>query len=207
MLVAVSGIDGSGKSTLIDHVVPMLSKVGLATARFRGLEAEGRFLGALRPLATGPDRQRVEAFIAEYLGWKLITNSRAALGERQGADVVVADRFVLDHWANQLVFGIGLDELRWVGVLAPKADLTVMVDVPSELAWHRVAAREGGPGWQSRAFLQQATVAFSACVSEAPGGPVLRLDGTRTEDALADQLCRVIQEARSDSQHDAFDVR
>jgi dTMP kinase len=204
--VAISGIDGSGKSTLTDHVVTTLSKLGWATRWFRGLAAEERFVGALRPLATGPDKQRVEAFVAEYLGWKLITNSRAALGERQGTDIVVADRFVLDHWANQLVFGIGLDELRWVGALAPKADLTVLVDVPSELAWQRVTAREEGPGWQSRDFLEQAAVAFNACASEVPGGPVLRLDGTRTEGALADQLCRVIQEARSDSRHDAFDV-
>jgi thymidylate kinase len=184
LLVAVTGIDGSGKSTLVQNLVAALTAQGLTATAFRALEADKKFIDGVRAHREH-DRGQVEGFLAQYTGWSLVTNTRRQLVAGERVDVVVADRYVADYWANQLTFGMELDALRWVSELIPAADLTVVLDVDPATAWARVLRRDRESGWQSEEFLEKAAQCFAAAVKLVSHRPVASLAADLSADTVA----------------------
>ncbi|WEH12244.1 hypothetical protein [Streptomyces sp. VNUA24] len=183
LLIAVSGIDGSGKSTLVDMVRRRLEAQGLKATAFRGLDHDSAFLSGVRKLAlrdSGADR-----FMATYLSWSLAVNTEAAWAS--GADVLLADRYLLDHWANQATFGHTYEELAWVRGLLPEPGLHVFLAIDPETAWQRIVERDSGnPGWQTAGFLQEVSRTFEANLGRLAPQRLLRLPADSASDRLTD---------------------
>lgn len=203
LLVAVSGIDGSGKSTLVAGTVAMLREQGVPAGSFRALECDRDFLAQVRSFSRRAG-EVAERFMADYVGWALVTNTARAVAAASEFDVVLADRYLLDLVANQSVFGNDPQSLRWVQPLLPRADITVLMQLPPDVAWARVVDRDGVAGWQDASFVERAAVAFQSVVaatarSDAP----LILSAVRSPAQLCGELAaRILQALDREPAHE-----
>jgi thymidylate kinase len=187
-LVTVSGVDGSGKSTLVAALAARARETGpwphaLVVAPLKGDADLLRRFTALPAPAAG--RQLREQWLAGYFSLLLTecgtTTVAAAL--REGA-LVIADRWVADHLVNQSYFGA--DAAAWQPMFdqLPTPDLAVWVDVPVPVAARRVAARAKPGVGSGEDFLRFAAVRFA----DLAGPTHERVDGTAPTDAAAASL-------------------
>jgi dTMP kinase len=200
-LVAVSGVDGSGKSTLLAGLAAVLREQGIAVTQVAALKPQEPVpLGWLDELPAV--RAQAELWITGYFALafrhNLATVVEPALDR---GDWVLADRWGLDHVANQIA--LGSDPGPWRPALdtARRPDAHFLVDVPAAVAAARIAHRGADPGIGSgTAFLGRCTALMREVATDPAFAPVMVLDGTRP---TADVLTAVVQELRSGAAVDA----
>ncbi|WP_433475108.1 dTMP kinase [Spirillospora sp. CA-142024] len=186
-LVAVSGIDGSGKSTLLDGLAAVLRGRGHRVVTVAALKpAATSPLPWLKQIPVGPDsRGPVEQWIAGYFTLVLLDNAATVVRPALEAGAwVLADRWVLDHIANQGAFGVDLEPWRTLLPSVPRPDVHFLIDVPAGIAGERIARRSTDPGvGAGEAFLSRCARLMRSEASEAT---VTVLDGTAPpEDVLS----------------------
>jgi uridine kinase len=144
VLVAVDGLDGAGKTTFADRLAPLLSRpvVRAGTDDFLNPAATRHARGRESPEGFFLDSYDLDALA------RLLLDPFAAGGPfRRRAYDVIGDRAVPgadEHApADALLLLDGLflhrDELR------DRWDLSILLDVPEEVAAARLLAREGTP--------------------------------------------------------------
>lgn len=184
-LVAITGPDGAGKSTLCRRVAERwgedarVVQIWDALAGLPLVSDARDYLADLGPIARGTFLMHAVARALER-------------GERSGAGLLVFDGYWYKYAATELALG---DELALViGPHLRVPEVTFFVDLPPEEAARRRAdpsAYERGmvEGDATEAFLhfQRRARAGWARV-EAEAGPWVRLDGTRPVEELADAV-------------------
>ena len=209
VVVAVSGVDGAGKSTLCRSVAVQLRRAGLPSEvvstrpgmRIGWLDRAARLAkrvlrqdsrAAVGAVAAGEGsgvRSRRGA-----LGWVwalLVTLSflrDVRRGHRRGRGVLLFDRHLLDALVTLEVgyegVRLGVHRAlvrRWL----PRADLTVYLDLPADVA----VARKPDPLFGEAAVRRQLE-RYTALVDRAPG--VRRLDATLSADRLAAEVLALV---------------
>lgn len=205
VVVAVTGVDGAGKSTVLEGLAGQLARCALPVGRVwlrpgmglgplaeisrrvkrgSGLDDEpGINRVAADPDAVLPTRRGRRAWV-----WALLVTLAFVGGVRRqhaGArGVVLYDRHLVDALVT-LDFayrGVDLRLQRWlVRRLVPRADVWVHLDVPVEEAVRRKPGDQIGP----RAVARQVE-AYDAWLARLPG--VTRLDGTRDVGSLVREV-------------------
>jgi dTMP kinase len=214
MLIAVEGIDGSGKTTTVDRLALRL-------------EAAGRRVIVVRryhvPELTRLWHHLVEQDAIDQDGAALLAASDFAIGLRHsivpaledGRDVV-ADRYVYSHKVHFAARGVPEDRLRALFAAAPTPDRVVLLDTPAAVAlrrlrplgkpdfWeaaldHRLAPTIGR-AWRRfrdspppRAEVESHFLDHQASCANAfrrllPVGVTLALDGTLPPDGLVERI-------------------
>ncbi len=155
MLVALEGIDGAGKQT---QSAALLSRARAAGWRAVGISfpryGETFFAAAVQDLLQGRYGHANDPRLAGlvFAGDRLESRPliERALAE---ADLVVADRYVASNLAYQAARAPASERaavVAWLEAVEhevfglPRADLTVLFDLPVALAAGRVAGRRGG---------------------------------------------------------------
>lgn len=211
-VVAVSGVDGSGKSTLGQSVTQNLERAGVPVRRVWA--RPGLKIGWLDSLARAgkrllgqdpsPGVGRVAGGVPAgnlasrrgILGWMwamLITLSFVADVRRQhmrGRGVLLYDRHLLDALVTLDFVYEGVDLLLHRAVIrwgVPKPSLSIYLDVPAEVS----VARKPEDMFKEYAIRQQLE-SYEARLSEFEG--LHRLDGSRPADELAIVVTRWIAE-------------
>lgn len=187
MLVAVTGPDGAGKTSLCRHLAATCeggARVVQIWDALPGLPLVGPardYLADLGPLARGTFLMHAVARALER-------------GQRSGARILLLDGYWYKYAASELAFGDDLGLL--LGRRFPKPQHTFSLDLPPEEALRRrpqPSAYEQGlpaPGTSAdAAFLgfQRRTRAAWARV-EAEAGPWVHLDATRPLDELSAEV-------------------
>jgi len=189
LLIAFSGIDGSGKTTLARRLVDWLRETGRAAELVRTISGDSDFFRALAVLIERHPRidKNAAALLFVFERAKNALATVAPLLER--GVTVVCDRYFLCEQAyaagHRVRFGGGIG--RELMALAPPADLTFVVDVPVAVAMERIARR--GRTWTfqenaatltraRRAFLRLARGRASGDHGGNAGGDVVVIDGT-----------------------------
>src|SRR5262245_38670497 len=154
MLIAIEGIDGSGKGTQAQRLVDRLGAAGVRRAlvsfpRYR----ETLFGGAIGEFLNGAfgSLHEVHPFLASLLYAGDRFESRGHLSQLLASnDVVVLDRYVASNLAHQ---GAKLDGAAQRDLLdriahiehdvfgLPRADLTLLLDLPAPLAQSLIARK------------------------------------------------------------------
>jgi dTMP kinase len=197
-LLALEGIDGSGKST---QARALAAALGAPLTHEPGATALG---AALRRLLLAPDSPplslRAEALLmaadrAEHLAVVI----EPAL---QAGQWVVSDRFSGSTLAYQgYGRGLALGELRGLVAWATsgrEADLSILVDVPVSVAQARLA--ETAPDRLERlgpSFAQRVRDGFLALAAEDPSRWVV-VDGTTEPSALTAHILALVRERLGD---------
>ncbi len=195
MLVALEGIDGSGKSTIAKRLVALgvcsgreIRVIDKHTRRpirevyKRLIEGSADFPGPVASLLLG---------LADY-DWV------AGLAASSAQEVCVFDRYIYSVFADALALGVSLRNVRGLIDLFRPSDLTVFFRISVPEAAKRKSnislAEAGGPSFMNRfgdrltSFLQYqqgVADAYSVLVRERMlGSSLIELDGTAEGDSL-----------------------
>lgn len=207
MLVAIEGIDGAGKQTQCARLRSRAEQAGFTVATV-GFPRYGEtfFAGAIEEMLRGGS-----ADVAPRLAGLLFAGdrfeSRALLdAARTAADLVVADRYVASNLAYQAARaprGERAAVMAWLenvehGVFGlPRPDLTILLDLPVEVAAARIARRELGARPSEDRYESDATLlaACRDCYLELARVqpdwvvvPVLEVTRARTPDEVASDV-------------------
>ncbi|WP_422770549.1 hypothetical protein ACN28C_28205 [Plantactinospora sp. WMMC1484] len=191
--VTVSGVDGSGKSTLVAALAARARTLGRWTdvVTLRPLQGDPELVRRVRRLSTPDPAWPVrERWLAGYFGVLLLDAAeRLVLPAVRDGALVVTDRWVVDHLVNQSYFGVDLTE--WVPVLErlPAPDLALWVDVPADVAGVRVSARTRPGVGAGEPFLRHAVARFAELAAPTHE----RVDGTAPPERTAEEcLARML---------------
>ncbi len=197
IVLAISGVDGAGKTTLTQRVVDDLAKAGVPASRIwarpgvtgaaldRVARAVKRLLredpGFTRAAAGGATSLRSRQGLLGRVWSSLILVDFAAEVLRRFAraqGVVVFDRHLIDAQVTFRVMYPGQRDLAWgiASRVIPKADFMFHIDVPADVA---LARKPGEPmgDWAVRRQIEEYT--------RAVGEGVTVLDGQEHPDRLA----------------------
>jgi dTMP kinase len=190
MFVTFEGIEGSGKSSLIDGLVSRLEAVGEEPLRVH--EPGGTPVGdAVRALMLGSDVEMTplaEALMMNASRAQLVsTVIRPALAQRR---IVLCDRYADSTIAYQ-GYGRGLDvpTMRLLCLAATSGlepDLTFLLDIPVEVSMSRLKERASADRFERegvaffdrvrRGYVEMAKTARRWCVLDASQSPSEVLD-------------------------------
>lgn len=207
-VVAISGVDGSGKSTLHRRLVEELGRAGVDVSPV--WVRPGMGLGALASLATllkrllrqdaGPGLRAVASPDGERPAsrrgavgwvWSMLVCVRFISGvwrqhRAAGGPIILYDRYLVDALAT-LDFayeGVDLRLHRWlVRGLLPRADVSIYLDVPVDVSVARKPDDLIGA-----AAIRRQLAAYDEWLDSYP--PTVRLDATRPQADLVSEAVR-----------------
>jgi dTMP kinase len=217
MLVAIEGIDGSGKGTQAGLLCQRLRAEGISAEllsfpRYQATrfgKAIGEFLnGRFGPL------DRVHPMLASllYAGDRL-ESREVLLSAMKSADVVVLDRYVASNIAHQgaKLSGAERAELKeWVETIEfqihqlPRPDLVILLDLPAATAQKLIAKKSPRAYTDKSADLQEADGGYLAAVREMyrelaveqphwKTVPCLNQDTLRSIEDISDEIFSIVK--------------
>lgn len=214
VVVALSGMDGAGKSTISRTIIHDLDEAGITAhgvwtrigLRGRGLERiakVGRRVFSAPHHAAGGDEDRgmpsgPRAARHGVSGWawmsaltvSFLWNISLQYIRGLRADVVIFDRHLVDTMVTLDVLYEGASTLAHRTVIArllPTPDLSYFLDVPASIA----RSRKPDDIFEERALRRQRDAYYAHLPTD---GTVCRLDATRTVEDLTDTITAAIVE-------------
>ena len=189
-LISIEGVDGAGKTTLVNGLTERLTQRGLTVRALRepggvGVAERIRTLVRDPELTLGP---RAEALLYAAARAQLV--EEALTGALQAGTWVVLDRFVDSSLAYQGAGrALGIDAVRELnrfatGGLTP--DLTLLLDLDPSAARARACARAGAPDRLEREGLEFFSRIRNAYLKLAAAEPqrIHVIDATQPADAV-----------------------
>ena len=192
-LIAVEGVDASGKSTQARLLAESLG--ALSTFQFGATKLGAVIRGVLLDPANDSVDDRTEALL-------IIADKAQHVAEivapalESGRDVVT-DRFTASTFAYQgYGRGLDLDELQAMmrfatGGLEP--DLNLLLDLPPEQAWQRLGSSVDRFEGEGRGFLDRVRAGYLA-MAEADPARWAVVDAAGTTDEVAARILAVVRE-------------
>jgi len=200
--VAVEGLDGSGKSTLIAGLAGRLA--GRFEVREFRLPDPAAFAGSdllqvlakesLPPspevLALGFAANRLASYELTLAPWLDAAPGRIALSHR----------YVLSGLAYQSADGVPLSWLLTLNERVPRPDLTIFIDTDPAICEKRIGNRQHAELFENQ-FARMRTAYLSAIdVLSADGWPIQIIDGAFSAADLAEATLELIFKLRPDGQ-------
>jgi len=158
-LVAVEGIDGAGKSTLVQRLVDALNAEGIAVTQSKE-PTNGPWGSQLRASAASgrlPAEQEVELLLRDRRQHvDEVIYPALARGE-----MVILDRYFPSMIAYQGATGWSVEDLLRLNDFAPRPDLWLLLDLPVTIGHARINARGDAPNhFENEANLQRCRAIF-----------------------------------------------
>ncbi len=183
--VAIEGIDGSGKSTVIRLLADTLPRVYVTREPSGG--PIGRLIRewALRGGSVDPyvDTLLFAADRIEHYRREIEPKLRENF-------LVVTERYIESSIAYQGAAGVPIDFIKYINSLVPKSDLTVILDVDPQIAIARIARRGGVEKFEHVSFLRRVREIYLRRAAEE-GYPVV--DASRPPEAVAREVAEIIK--------------
>jgi len=184
-LIALEGIDGSGKSTQAQRLRAALDAQRIDAVVFRepGDSPYGdKLREQFRQGRTVAPREEADLFIEDRR-----VDVRDNIGPALAAGrVVIMDRYYFSTMAYQGALGLDVEELqRENEAFAPRPDLTLILDVPPTTSAERiVAARGATDSYEGVEYLEKVRQLFLGFCD----GDVVAVDATVGEEELAREI-------------------
>lgn len=146
VFITFDGIDGAGKTTQIGRLVDALGRAGHDVVGLRdpGSTAAGEAIRRLVLDAKLDMHRRCEALL--YMAARSQMVEERIRPEIAAGRIVVCDRFLLANVVYQSVDGGEDAELLWqlgeIATAGMRPDLTVLLDLPIDMAMHRIELRQ-----------------------------------------------------------------
>ncbi|MGE3807126.1 MAG: dTMP kinase, partial [Gemmataceae bacterium] len=175
ILIAVDGIDGAGKTTQVQLLADSLKHLGLEVVTSKE-PTSGHWGEKIRRSAvTG--RMNLEDELHAFVEDRKEHVRELINPSLQAGKVVILDRYYFSTIAYQGSRGADADAIaQSMRSIAPEPDATIILDVPAEVGFQRIAQRDGTANcFENLENLQAVRVAF---LSLARNGVLIVIDGT-----------------------------
>jgi dTMP kinase len=190
-LIAIEGIDGSGKSTQHALIAASLRQAGHDPLVTRE-PTDGPMGRRIRQMARSGER--IEA--SEELRW-FTEDRREHVAQEIGpaleaGRIVITDRYTLSSVAYQGARGLDPDDiLRASEAEFPVPDLVILVEIDPELGLERVRARGGvsEPSFEDRSFLERVAALFAGL----EGANLERVDGSLAAEEVHREILALLE--------------
>ncbi len=176
-LIAVEGIDGSGKTTLASYIKEVLEEFGFRTEVLKepGDSVYGKLIKSAEKRF--PPEKELELFILD----RIEDVEKNILPRINKCISVVMDRYYYSTVAYQGALGIDpLVILKKNEEIAPKPDLTLIIDVSPETAMERISNREKLSGFEELEYLRKVRNIYLSIESDE----ITVIDGERPLDEV-----------------------
>jgi dTMP kinase len=172
-LIEICGIDGSGKTTFIEHLKENLEELGYSVITLKVIQGDKRvypFLNELNLLKEDIDQSyihflisnfRSDFFLLSFLKQK--NNIETALRQY---DYVICDRYITAYKVYQKCFNAYKEEDISLVDCMPVANVTFYIDVPVEIAIERISKRKIVEVHENECFLSKAQEIFKETIIE-----------------------------------------
>ncbi|MDQ7907834.1 dTMP kinase [Phytohabitans sp. ZYX-F-186] len=188
-VVALVGVDGSGKTTQAHRLATALSETGLPATYWQNAGGRRWFGRLARRLGRGSDAQRLLGragllLVESVLRWLAI--ARALLRSRLRGRVAVMDRYAVCQYASIRAHD-GSRVAEWLArrayALFPRPDVTFFLAVDPAVAVHRIDLR--AEDHESEEFLATSTAAYRSLPEFAT---FVVIDANGTPDEVAARI-------------------
>ncbi|MBO3762816.1 MAG: dTMP kinase [Thermoproteota archaeon] len=189
-IIAIEGIDGSGKTTVSTEIYSFLSSKGVPI--YYSFEPTytkigsiiHRFLRGEIPLDSHSQALLFAADRLEHLSREIIPYIK------QGKNVIL-DRYVHSSYAYQ---GALLNDLKWIMTInkfALAPDLAIYIDVPPSVAIRRIRkkGRSNISVYESVRFLGRVRNIYKSFVKK---GELIEIDGTKEKDQVVKSALAIV---------------
>lgn len=187
--IVLEGIDGAGTTTQATQLVLTLLQRNVHAVRTRepSIGPVGR---QIRSLLRGGEQVDPETMALLFAADRLDHLAREVAPALARGAVVVCDRYDLSTLTYQSAThpegSAIVPWLRGINARARRPDLTIVLDVPAEVAEARRAERGGPEEIFERRDLQRRLVQLYASAEElVPGDRVAHIDGSRSQEEVA----------------------
>jgi len=152
ILIAIEGIDGSGKSVIAKELVNFLNAAGYDAILLK--EPTDSIYGEKIRKSTErlPPEEELELFLLD----REIDVRKRILPALEKGKVIVMDRYYYSNIAYQSARGIDAEKIRSMNEkFAPKPDLVIVLDVSPETALRRIKHRGRLTAFESQDYLEK----------------------------------------------------
>ncbi|MCX8172691.1 MAG: dTMP kinase [Archaeoglobaceae archaeon] len=151
-LIAVEGIDGSGKSVIASELVTFLTDLGYEAILLKEPSDSvygQRIRNAIKRLSP---EEELELFLLD----REIDVKERILPALEKGKIVVMDRYYYSNIAYQSARGIEAEKIRELNErIAPKPNLVIILDVSPETALKRIQARGKFTVFEDKEYLKK----------------------------------------------------
>jgi dTMP kinase len=153
VLIAIEGIDGSGKTTIARFLEEELKKIGYNVVRFKEpTDSEyGRKIKQILKERIVSPKEELELFLKDR-EVDVRDNILPALKEGK---IVIMDRYYYSTIAYQGALGLDVEEIKKLNEKFPKPDLVIILDVSPETALKRIKAKRKPDRFEDLNYLRR----------------------------------------------------
>jgi len=187
VFIAVEGIDGSGKTTVIAEVAKALPRVYVTR------EPSGGPIGRLLKewaLRGGTADPHVDALL--FAADRVEHYKREIEPRLREGYIVITERYVESSIAYQGAAGVPIEYILYINSVVPRPHLTIILDVDPAEAVKRIKARERLEKFEDVEFLRRVREIYLAR-ARAEGYPVI--DAGRPAGEVARDVVAIIERA------------
>ncbi|ABO07564.1 dTMP kinase [Pyrobaculum calidifontis] len=187
MFIAVEGIDGSGKTTVIAEVAKALPRVYVTR------EPSGGPIGRLLKewaLRGGTADPHVDALL--FAADRVEHYKREIEPKLREGYIVITERYVESSIAYQGAAGVPIEYILYINSVVPRPHLTIILDVDPAEAIKRIKARERLEKFEDVEFLRRVREIYLTR-ARAEGYPVI--DAGRPAGEVAKDVVAIIERA------------
>ena len=195
-LIVITGIDGSGKSTLIKNLDERLTKKGLKVGIFRNHEPFSQYWQTVKQVKDYLQQEK-KGFPYEidrvFQAFELAQKCREELPDLiKQKDIILSDRYIIDRilYGNlRGDMGLAQEILRSIPY---KPDMTIFLDVSIKTALKRIREKGGAEDWKEEpAMLRQAYDSYRRLLSQHPD--FYRINGEQDPRSVADDALETLK--------------
>ncbi|HRG20086.1 MAG TPA: dTMP kinase [Saprospiraceae bacterium] len=198
--IALEGIDGAGKSTLVMALVKKMEEAGLpchATAEPTKNHIGKTIRAILGGEIEGDEKTIAALFLADRLD-HLTHSSYGILSLLQGGSHVICDRYYLSSYAYHVPY-VSLDWVISANALCAelkRPDITFFIDIPVEVSMKRLSAsRNQLDRFENEARISQVRSNYFAAMEKVKEEEnIIIIDGCKSPDEVVELLWEKIQE-------------
>jgi dTMP kinase len=164
-LIAVEGIDGSGKTTIAQHVYRSLANHGYPCILLKEPSESiySRIIEIIARLKVPDPELELMLFLKDR---EVDVRKRILPALRKGL-IVIMDRYYYSNIAYQSVRGLNADRIRKLNEkIAPKPDLVILLDLDASKALERIKNRKKLSVFEEKDFLERVRQKFREIADE-----------------------------------------
>jgi len=191
VLIAIEGIDGAGKTTQTKILKKELENRGYDVIRLSE-PTKGKWGKKIKELSSrGKNPSTKELFDLFFLDRKEDINKNIIPALKKGQTVIL-DRYYMSSVAYQGAGGLDPTFIESENEkIAPKPDITIILDLPPKIAVERIEHRKSEPDYFERLrFLTKVRSIFLEMY--ASRSDVLIVDSTQCQESVAKKILEVV---------------